>query len=117
MENTETFVGKVRALGVSTKVRLEAFPDIPPISEAGVPGVEVAGWFMVVAPAKTPPAVVAKLHPELRNVLARAVTLSRAPGKQTVSFSELIFNLGPAAETPLTIGSEFPGVSSAVPYK
>src|SRR5262249_21174743 len=62
--------GVVRALGVSTKARRGAFPDIPPISEAGVPGFEVAGWFMVVAPAKTPPAVVAKLHTEMKNVLA-----------------------------------------------
>ena len=62
--------GKVRALGVSTKTRLAAFPDIPPINEAGVPGFEVAGWFMVVAPAKTPPAVVDKLHTEMKNVLA-----------------------------------------------
>ena len=61
--------GKVRALGVTTKARLVAFPDIPPITES-VPGFEVAGWFMVVAPAKTPPAVVAKLHTEMKNVLA-----------------------------------------------
>jgi tripartite-type tricarboxylate transporter receptor subunit TctC len=61
--------GKVRALGVTTKVRLAAFPDIPPINES-VPGFEVAGWFMVVAPAKTPPAVVAKLHTEMKAVLA-----------------------------------------------
>jgi tripartite-type tricarboxylate transporter receptor subunit TctC len=60
--------GKVRALGVTTKARLEAFPDIPPINET-VPGFEVAGWFMVVAPAKTPPAVVARLHTEMKNVL------------------------------------------------
>jgi tripartite-type tricarboxylate transporter receptor subunit TctC len=62
--------GRVRALGVSTKSRLAAFPDIPPISEAGVPGFDVAGWFMVVAPAKTPPAVVEKLHGQMRAVLA-----------------------------------------------
>jgi tripartite-type tricarboxylate transporter receptor subunit TctC len=61
--------GKVRALGVTTKARLAAFPDIPPINET-VPGFEVAGWFMVVAPAKTPPAVVAKLHAEMKAVLA-----------------------------------------------
>jgi len=61
--------GKVRALGVTTKARLVAFPDIPPINES-VPGFEVAGWFMVVAPAKTPPDVVAKLHTEMKNVLA-----------------------------------------------
>jgi tripartite-type tricarboxylate transporter receptor subunit TctC len=64
--------GKVRALGVTTKARLAAFPDIPPINES-VPGFEVAGWFMVVAPAKTPPAVVAKLHTEMRNVLTTPV--------------------------------------------
>jgi tripartite-type tricarboxylate transporter receptor subunit TctC len=61
--------GKVRALGVTTKARLAAFPDIPPVGES-VPGFEVAGWFMVVAPAKTPPAVVAKLHSEMKAVLA-----------------------------------------------
>jgi len=62
--------GQVRALGVSTRSRLAAFPDIPPISEAGVPGFDVAGWFMVVAPAHTPSAVVEKLHGEMRSVLA-----------------------------------------------
>ena len=62
--------GRVRALGVSIKSRLAAFPDIPPIAEAGVPGFDVAGWFMVVAPARTPPAVVERLHRELRGVLA-----------------------------------------------
>ena len=62
---------KVRALGVTTKARLAAFPDIPPINDS-VPGFEVAGWFMVVAPAKTPPAVVDKLHNEMKAVLATA---------------------------------------------
>jgi tripartite-type tricarboxylate transporter receptor subunit TctC len=62
--------GQVRALGVTTRSRLAAFPDIPPISEAGVPGFDVAGWFMVVAPAHTPSAVVEKLHGEMRSVLA-----------------------------------------------
>jgi tripartite-type tricarboxylate transporter receptor subunit TctC len=62
--------GRVRALGVSTRSRLAAFPDIPPISEVGVPGFDVAGWFMVVAPARTPSAVVEKLHDEMRSVLA-----------------------------------------------
>ncbi len=61
--------GKVRALGVTTKARLAAFPDIPPIGDS-VPGFEVSGWFMVVAPAKTPPAVVARLHAEMKSVLA-----------------------------------------------
>jgi tripartite-type tricarboxylate transporter receptor subunit TctC len=62
--------GKVRALGVSTKSRLAAFPDIPSIDEAGVPGFDVAGWFMVTAPGETPKPVVEKLHGALKSVLA-----------------------------------------------
>jgi len=61
--------GKVRALGVTTKARLAAFPDIPPINDS-VPGFEVAGWFMIVAPARTPAAVVDRLHGEMKAVLA-----------------------------------------------
>jgi tripartite-type tricarboxylate transporter receptor subunit TctC len=62
--------GKVRVLGVSTKERLAAYPDVPTVAEAGVPGFDVAGWFMIVAPAKTPRAIVDKLHDELLNVMA-----------------------------------------------
>jgi tripartite-type tricarboxylate transporter receptor subunit TctC len=62
--------GRVRVLGVSTKARVEMFPDVPSIAEAGVPGFDVAGWFMVVAPAQTPPAIVAKLHDAMQAVLA-----------------------------------------------
>jgi DNA-binding NtrC family response regulator len=54
---------------------------------------------------------------ELRNALARAVALGQAPGKPKASFDKLVFNLGPAAATPLTLGAELPGVSSNVPYK
>jgi transcriptional regulator with GAF, ATPase, and Fis domain len=50
---------------------------------------------------------------ELRNVVVRAVTLAAA----STAFSKLIFNLGPASLAPATIGAEFPGVSSNVPYK
>jgi tripartite-type tricarboxylate transporter receptor subunit TctC len=62
--------GKVRVLGVSTAKRVAAFPDVPTIAEAGVPGFAVAGWFMLAAPAKTPPAIVQRLHQELKSILA-----------------------------------------------
>ncbi len=62
--------GRVRVLGVSTKARVDAFPDVPSIAEAGVPGFDVAGWFMVVGPAQMPPAIVAKLHDAMKAVLA-----------------------------------------------
>ena len=71
--------GKVRALGVSTRERIAAYPDIPTVAEAGVPGYAVAGWFMIVAPAKTPRAIVDKLHEELQNVIASPTSRSTSP--------------------------------------
>jgi tripartite-type tricarboxylate transporter receptor subunit TctC len=54
--------GKVRALGVSSPKRLPNVPDLPTIAEAGVPGYELTFWFAAYTPAKTPPAVVARLR-------------------------------------------------------
>jgi len=54
---------------------------------------------------------------ELRNVLARAVALARRPGEPAAKFGELVFNLGPAAEGPATLGADYPGVASPLPYK
>jgi tripartite-type tricarboxylate transporter receptor subunit TctC len=62
--------GKVRALAVTGSTRLPQLPDVPTLAEAGVGGYESTGWFGVVAPAATPPAVVARLSSELRAVLA-----------------------------------------------
>jgi len=62
--------GKVRALGVSTAVRLPAAPDIPPIAEAGVPGFDAAGWGVFAVPAGTPKEAVGRLQAALAEVLA-----------------------------------------------
>jgi tripartite-type tricarboxylate transporter receptor subunit TctC len=62
--------GRVRPLGVTTRIRLAQFPDIPSIAEAGVPGFDAASWQMIVAPAKTPRPIVDKLHSELMSIVA-----------------------------------------------
>jgi tripartite-type tricarboxylate transporter receptor subunit TctC len=62
--------GKVRALGVSSRTRVAALPDVPPVAETGVPGFDAVAWLMMVAPAKTPAGVVAKLHAELKTIVA-----------------------------------------------
>jgi tripartite-type tricarboxylate transporter receptor subunit TctC len=62
---------KVRPLGVTTAMRIPAFPNIPPINEAGVPGYDVAAWFMVTTTGRTPQPVVDKLHGELKSILAK----------------------------------------------
>jgi tripartite-type tricarboxylate transporter receptor subunit TctC len=62
--------GKMRALGVTTKTRAAAMPDLAPIAEQGVPGYEAAAWQMVVAPAAVPRPIVDKLHHELEAIMA-----------------------------------------------
>ena len=54
--------GKVRALAVTTIKRTKILPDIPTMDEAGLKGFEASTWHGLVAPAGTPPEVIAKLH-------------------------------------------------------
>jgi len=62
--------GKLRALGVTAATRSPALPDVPTIAESGLPGFESSSWFGVLAPAGTPPAVIAKLNAEIATWLA-----------------------------------------------
>ena len=61
--------GKLKALGVTTRERVAALPDVPTIAEAGLPGYEVVVWFGLFAPTGTPPAITAKLNVELNRAL------------------------------------------------
>lgn len=63
--------GKVRALGVTSQQRTPLAPELPAIAEF-VPGFEAIGWYGLVAPAKTPPDIVAKLNAELVKLMASA---------------------------------------------
>ena len=56
--------GRVRALGVTTKKRSFLLPDVPAIAET-VPGYEMFGWYSLVAPAATPPEILAKVSTEV----------------------------------------------------
>lgn len=61
--------GRLIALGMSGDRRSEAFPEIPTIAESGLPGYEAAQWYGVLAPAGTPPAIVARLNKELDRII------------------------------------------------
>jgi tripartite-type tricarboxylate transporter receptor subunit TctC len=61
--------GKVKALAVTSKERNPALPDVPTVIESGVPNFEVVGFYGFLAPAGTPPEVVAKLSDAFRQVL------------------------------------------------
>ena len=61
--------GKLKALAYTSDVRHPMMPDVPTSAEAGLPGYEIASWFAVFAPAKTPPAVIDRLAREVRAVV------------------------------------------------
>ena len=63
--------GKVRGLAVSSPTRSPAFPDLPTIAEAGVPGYDATTWTGIVAPAGVPRALIAKLNAEINAALAK----------------------------------------------
>ena len=60
--------GRVRALGMSTAVRSPLLPELPTISEGGVPGYEASSWIMVAAPAGTPQIVTQSLATAVRRI-------------------------------------------------
>ncbi len=60
---------RLRALGVTGAKRVSAYPDLPTIEEAGVPGYELTLWYGVLAPAGTPAAIVSKLNTTLVRAL------------------------------------------------
>jgi len=61
--------GKVRAIASSGRTRSAVMPNIPTISEAGVPGYEAVIWLGLMAPAGTPKPIVEKLNAEVQKVL------------------------------------------------
>ncbi len=61
--------GKLRALGVTSAKRSPLAPELPTVAEQGFPGFDVAVWYALAAPAKTDPAIVAKLNAELNRAL------------------------------------------------
>lgn len=63
--------GKLKGLAVSTSKRSEAAPAIPTIAETGVADYEVSGWYGVVAPVRTPVAIVKRLNAEIVSQLQR----------------------------------------------
>jgi tripartite-type tricarboxylate transporter receptor subunit TctC len=62
--------GKLRLIGVPNAQRMGQFPDVPTISESGLPGFEFNSWFTIMAPAGTPKAIVHRLSDEVRKALA-----------------------------------------------
>ena len=69
--------GRLRAMGVSSLKRVPQLPDLPTISEAGVPGYEFSAWFGMVAPAKVAPPVITRLHDTVTRALRSPETATQ----------------------------------------
>jgi tripartite-type tricarboxylate transporter receptor subunit TctC len=101
--NTPTVIGqikegKVKALGVTSLKRSPLLPNVPTLDEQGVKGYEMNTWFGFVAPAGTPPEIVARLNAEINRIFASQESREKlapqgfdlAPPMSPAQFSKLI---------------------------
>ena len=72
--------GRLRALAVSSGKRFSAVPELPTVAESGVPGFDVSSWYGLLAPAKTPPAIVSKMNADAVKVLCEPEIRKRLEG-------------------------------------
>jgi len=89
--------GRLRPLAVAARQRMTWLPDLPTAAEAGVANYEASSWFGVVAPAATPPAIVARLHKAIAAALSQpairerfAKTCARLGGNSPQEFARQI---------------------------
>ena len=85
--------GQVRALGTTGPKRAPGFPDVPTVSEAGVPGYEHTGWSGIMVPAGTPRPIVERLNAEINKLLAKPATKAiwDKQGAETMSMTPAEF--------------------------
>ena len=87
--------GKIRGLAVTTATRAGMLPDLPTIAEAALPGYEANNWYGLLAPAKTPKAIIDRLNAETVRIL------------NSQSLREIYFTQGlePTPSTPEAFGA------------
>ena len=92
--SAQSKAGRIKGLAVLSNKRFAAAPDIPSVAEAGYPGIEASVWFGLFAPAKTPPAIIAKINRDavasLQTPEARAILL--AQGAETIATTPAEFS-------------------------
>lgn len=74
---THILSGRLRALAVTGKKRLAAFPDVPTVDESGVPGFEVTTWGGILAPAGLPGPILSRLNAEMQRAVRSPMVVER----------------------------------------
>jgi tripartite-type tricarboxylate transporter receptor subunit TctC len=94
--------GRLRGLALTSSKRSSIAPDLPTIAESGLPGYEATTWYGMLAPAGTPPAVVAKLYDSVAEVLKTSDMRDKllAQGLEPVGSTPAEFTAMIAAEIP-----------------
>ncbi|RYG07035.1 MAG: tripartite tricarboxylate transporter substrate binding protein, partial [Burkholderiales bacterium] len=94
LSTTYVTEGKLRAIAVTGSERATGVPDVPTLTEAGIPGFELNFWFGLAAPAGTPKAVVDKLSSEIQQIVQSPDFRDRAlkTGYYNVSNTPAQFN-------------------------
>lgn len=72
-----TNTGRLKPLAVTVNRRIDVYPDLPTMSEAGLTGYELTQWYALLAPAKTPPDVISTLNAAIRKALEDAEVKKR----------------------------------------
>ena len=101
--------GKVKSIAVGSRERVPSLPDVPTTAEVGLPQIEAENWYGMVAPAATPPAVIAKLHkatvdalksPEVKDKLSSqgAILVGNTPEEFTAYIQSEIDKWGKVAK-------------------
>jgi tripartite-type tricarboxylate transporter receptor subunit TctC len=100
--------GKLRALAVTSAKRTPVAPEVPTVAESGVPGFDQTTWNALLAPARTPPAVVARLYDEVQGILKQPAIRERfaAEGVETGGI--------PPAQLAAIIKAEIPKWSQVI---
>ena len=80
---------RLKLLGIGGAKRAQVYPNVPTIAEAGVPGYDASNWWGMLAPAKTPPAIVKRLQTEVSAIVARPDIQKKLEGQgaETVSLA------------------------------
>jgi tripartite-type tricarboxylate transporter receptor subunit TctC len=84
--------GKLRALATTASSRNREFPEVPTLSEAGFPGMEITNWFGALTKAGTPPAIVGRIAGEFQKALAE----SEVAGRYAALGMDPVLDAGPS---------------------